>query len=124
MKSSSGTSGAFTARAKAARSASIGKVVRKVSSGLPVGLREEEGRGEGGESLPSGSTKSVSMSGKGSRCWVMIAAEKERCSERRLVFRELCSAEGIGDQIRWETCPACGKRWATARDRSRNKPCM
>lgn len=73
MKSSSGTSGAFTARAKAARSASIGKVVRK------------------------GSTKSVSMSGKGSRCGVMIAAEEEGCSERRLVFRELRSAEGIGD---------------------------
>lgn len=42
MKSSSGTSGAFTARAKAARSASIEKVVRKVFSGPPGG------RGGGG----------------------------------------------------------------------------
>lgn len=70
MKSSSGTSGALTARAKAARSASIGKVVRKFSSGSPAGLREVGG-------LPSGWMKPVSMSGRGSRCGAMIAASRE-----------------------------------------------
>lgn len=66
MKSSSGTSGALTARAKAARSVSIGEV-----------FREEFLLLQGGEDLPSGLAKSVSMSGKGSRCETIIVASGE-----------------------------------------------
>lgn len=66
MKSSSGASGALTARAKAARSTVVEKVVSKVSSSFTRRSRVVEMVVAGRWGLPSGLMKSVLMSGRSS----------------------------------------------------------